>query len=53
MGDYLHNMLLSLLGDPLLVVKWWTTPNSAFDMQCPEDVDETKVKKYLEGHCFG
>lgn len=53
MGDYLHNMLISLLGDPKLVMTWWTTPNLAFDMQCPQDVDEQLVKTYLEGHCYG
>ena len=52
MGDYLHNMLVSLLGDPKLVMTWWTTPNKAFEGQCPQDVDENTVKNYLESHCF-
>jgi hypothetical protein len=52
MGDYLHNMLISLLGDPTLVIKWWTSPNAAFEGQCPQDVDENTVKNYLESHCF-
>jgi hypothetical protein len=52
MGDYLHNLLVILLGDSKLVMTWWTTPNAAFDMQCPQDVDETLVKNYLESHCF-
>ena len=52
-ADYCNAMLMSLLGNPDLVIKWWTTPNRAFDMQCPRDVDEQKVKTYLEGHCFG
>jgi hypothetical protein len=50
--DYLHNMLVALLGDPQLVIKWWTTPNLAFGGQCPQDVDEITVKNYLESHCF-
>jgi len=52
LGDYLHNMLVSLLGNPQLVIKWWTTPNAAFEGQCPQDVDENTVKNYLESHCF-
>jgi hypothetical protein len=52
LGDYLHNMLISLLGDPQLVIKWWTTPNAAFNGQCPQDVDENTIKNYLESHCF-
>lgn len=50
--DYLNAMLLALLGNHELVAKWWTTPNRGFDMQCPKDVDETKVKNYLESFCF-
>ena len=46
-------MLMSLLGDQDLAKMWWTTPNVAFEGQCPQDVDEQVVKAYLEGHCFG
>lgn len=53
LADYMNSMLLALLGDPQLVAKWWDSPNKAFDMQCPRDVDEQKVRAYLEGHCFG
>jgi hypothetical protein len=52
LSEYLNIMLLSLLGDPKLAMTWWTTPNLAFDMQCPQDVDENKIKNYLESHCF-
>lgn len=50
--DYLNVLLLSLLGNHELVTKWWTTPNKGFDMQCPQDVPEAKVKAYLESFCF-
>jgi hypothetical protein len=50
--DYLNAMLLSLLGDPQLVAKWWNTPNKGFNMQCPCDVPEPDVKRYLESFCF-
>ena len=50
--DYLNAMLFALLGNHELVAKWWTTPNRGFDMQCPKDVEETKVKNYLEYFCF-
>lgn len=51
--DYLNNLLLMLLGDPLLIAQWWDSPNLAFEGQCPKDVPEAQVKAYLEGHCFG
>lgn len=50
---YFNSLLLSLLGNHNLVNIWWNTPNRAFDMQCPKDVDETKVQSYLEGYCYG
>jgi hypothetical protein len=53
LSDYLHLMLMSLLGDHDLAKMWWTTPNAAFEGQCPQDVDEQVVKAYLEGYCFG
>lgn len=52
LNDYIHNMLFALLGSQELIAKWWTTPNKAFGGQCPQDVDETTVKNYLESHCF-
>lgn len=53
LSDYMNSMLFSLLGNPELVTKWWTSPNRAFEGQCPRDVDPSKVCAYLEGHCFG
>lgn len=50
--NYLNAMLISLLGNPELVARWWNTPNRAFEGQCPQDVPEEQVKQYLEGHCF-
>ena len=50
--DYLNAMLLSLLGNPELIAKWWSSPNKAFDNRCPQDVDEKTVKQYLESFCF-
>lgn len=50
--DYINALLLSLLGNPELIAKWWTTPNKGFDMQCPQDVPEAEVKRYLESFCF-
>jgi hypothetical protein len=43
---------MALLGDNDLVVRWWKSPNRGFDMQCPCDVDETSVQKYLEFFCY-
>ena len=49
---YLNMLLIGLIGNRDLCQQWWTTPNRAFDGQCPKDVDETIVKNYLEGFCF-
>ena len=43
---------MSLLGKEELVKAWWTSPNKAFDMQCPKDVDLNTVAKYIERFCF-
>jgi hypothetical protein len=48
--DYFNILLLAMLGDRELVKRWWDTPNLAFDNKCPKDVDENKVKSYLEGY---
>jgi hypothetical protein len=53
LADYLDAMLFALLGNRELIAKWWTSPNLAFEGQCPCDVDENVVKAYLEGHCYG
>lgn len=49
---YLNSLLLSLLGDINLVERWWTTPNRGFNMQCPCDVAESEVHRYIESYCF-
>ena len=49
---YLNSLLLTLLGDINLVERWWTTPNKGFNGQCPCDVDENSVRRYLEYFCF-
>lgn len=51
-ADYCNAMLMSLLGNPDLVIRWWTTPNQAFDGECPQEVPEEFVKAYLESFCF-
>jgi hypothetical protein len=49
---YLNMLLMGLIGSSELVEQWWLTPNAAFDYACPKDVDETKVKQYLEGFAY-
>ena len=49
---YLNTLLMALLGNRDLAKTWWTTPNRGFDMQCPCDVDEITVQKYLEFYCY-
>ena len=48
----MNAMLFAMLGSDELVERWWETPNKAFDMKCPKDVDEQKVHQYLGAHCF-
>lgn len=53
---YLNGMLLGLLGNRDLVLKWWDTPNKAFDMSTPQqvyDVDHERVKLYISKFCYG
>ena len=49
----MNGMLFAMLGSDELVQLWWETPNKAFDMKCPKDVEEQKVHQYLGAHCFG
>jgi len=49
----MNDMLFTMLGSDELVECWWETPNKAFDMKCPKDVEEQKVHQYLGAHCFG
>lgn len=49
----MDDMLFAMLGSDELVQLWWESPNKAFDMECPKDVDEQKVHQYLGAHCFG
>lgn len=46
-------ILASLFPDqPLLIEKWWTSPNKAFDLSTPSrmfEQDESRVVKYLYG----
>lgn len=51
--DYLNCLVLALVGRQELVETWWTTPNSAFEGQCPCDAPEAKVAAYLEFHNYG
>lgn len=49
----LNEMLLSLLGNINLVERWWNSPNRAFNLQRPIDVDRDQVRKYLESYVYG
>ena len=48
----LDQILMSMLGSQDLVERWWTTPNKAFEMQCPEQVDIELVKDYIIWHAY-
>lgn len=48
----LEALVLALLGNPELADRWWYSPNRAFDMQRPIDVDLRTVRDYLMHHCY-
>ena len=39
--------LLALVGSEDLVIKWWESPNKAFNGLCPEDVCLEEVRQYV------
>ena len=52
-NTYLNHLLFQMLGNQELVKLWWQSPNRAFGGSCPQDVCESQVLNYLEGHTFG
>lgn len=48
----LNRLVVALVGSEELAAKWWTTPNKAFDNECPCGADLDHVKEYLIWHCF-
>ncbi len=46
-------LLIAMLGNKELADRWWYSPNRAFDMQRPIDVDVRVVRRYLMNHAFG
>jgi len=51
--EIMNDMLFAMLGSDELVKVWWESPNKAFDMKCPKDIEERIVFQYLGAHCFG
>ena len=47
-----NDLIFSLVGSEELAEKWWVSPNKAFDMRCPKDVDEKEVHDYLMWHAY-
>ncbi len=43
----LSEALLALLGSDTLVMKWWDSPNKAFDGRRPDEVPLEEVRKYI------
>lgn len=48
--ESLENLVLALVGDSSLADLWWYSPNRAFDMNRPIDVDTQTVREYLITH---
>jgi hypothetical protein len=46
----LDGILFAIMGDAILVERWWNTPKKVFDMQKPIDmfeVDSERVRDYI------
>lgn len=50
--DALNEVLKAMLGSDDLATNWWSTPNKAFDMSRPEEVELFKVRDYLMWHAM-
>jgi hypothetical protein len=48
-----NDLLRAMLGSEELVTKWWHSPNKAFDMAHPADVESNKVFEYLMDMAYG
>jgi len=42
--------LLAMLGSEELVIKWWESPNKAFNGMRPNDVCLEELRKYVLSH---
>jgi len=45
--DKCDYILRSIVGSEELIERWWNSPNQAFQLQKPKDVDIIKVFNYL------
>lgn len=43
-------MLLALLGSQELVIRWWDSPNKAFDMKTPNELWESGEKETVKDY---
>ena len=50
--ETLNPYVLALVGSEDLANTWWSTPNRAFNLSAPEQVDLELVQDYLLWHCF-
>jgi hypothetical protein len=46
-------LLMAMLGSQALVEKWWVSPNRAFDMEQPVNVNKNSVEQYLMNMAYG
>ena len=46
-------LLMAMLGSQALVEQWWLSPNRAFDMAQPVNVNKNKVEQYLMNMAYG
>ena len=46
----LKELVLAFVGDAELADHWWYSPNKAFEMRRPIDVDLREVREYLMYH---
>jgi hypothetical protein len=46
----LNKILLALLGSQELVIRWWDSPNKAFDMKTPNELWESGEKETVKDY---
>jgi hypothetical protein len=46
-------LLMAMLGSQALVEQWWVSPNRAFDMEQPVNVNKNSVEQYLMNMAYG
>lgn len=50
--ERLNPLILAMVGSDAMAAKWWTSPNKAFNNECPCYVEFDIVRDYLVWHAY-